>query len=119
MQWDRVIIEKILKSLNSKKEITILLEDKKLINTVKSSNIIHISKNCYEADFVLGSNRVESTCKKASLVFNYHEFLKNPNAIAVFFWQKGRPTIRFSSKKLKKFNLHVRGELSKFVSKKY
>lgn len=119
MQWDREIIEKIISSLQARKTTTIQVENSKLCDSIKKSKIFHIDKSCEKVDFVLTSKDKKVHCDKPHVVFNYHEFLSDPDAVAVFFWQKGRPTIRFSSKKLEKYGLHVNGELSKFVSHKY
>jgi hypothetical protein len=118
-QWDRMIIEKILSSLDEQNKIAIQVENSELYKNLKNSKILHIHKDCTDIDFVLTSKKLKRHCDKPHIVFNYHEFLKDPNAIAVFFWKKGRPTISFSSLRLKKYGLHVNGELSRFVSSKY
>ena len=118
--WDQVIIERMLSSVSPKTTINVYVEDLKLKKLLETSKIFTLKDNCSEADFtLLSTNREDTQCDKPALVFNFREFRSSPNAIAVFFWQKGRPTIRFSSKRLSHYGLHVRGELVKFVSTKY
>jgi len=117
--WNRIIIERILSSVSSKTNIDVYVEDSKLKKLLETSKIFTFKEHCSEADFIFLSFKYKSECDKPAIVFNFKEFRNTSNAIAVFFWQKGRPTIRFSSKRLIHYNLHVSGELVKFVSTRY
>jgi hypothetical protein len=117
--WDRIIIERMLSSVSDKTDISVYTEDTKLKMIIKTSKVFTIKEYCSEADFILISSKSKIVCDKPAIVFNFKKFRSNPNAIGVFYWQKGRPTIRFSSKRLSLYGLHVSGELSKFVSTKY
>ncbi len=104
--------------MTDKKEITIYFQDTYLEKIYQDMDRVHRTDDCEKADFVLAHEGVKKSCKKPEIIFNYDEFKDNPDAVGVFFWQKGRPTIRFSSKRLQQFGLQVKGELSKFVSSK-
>jgi len=117
--WEGVILEKILFSISKEKNVVIYTEDENIVSIIKKIKHISISKDCKDADYVLNNlNKLNSSCKKPEIVFDYSIYRKDSNAICVFFWQKGRPTIRFSAKRLQNFGLKVNGELSKFVSSK-
>ncbi len=102
----------------AKKEIKIYAHGKGLDQVCKEMSNISKIDDCNHADFVLAGEGLAKSCQKPEIVFNYDSFKNDPDAVGVFFWQKGRPTIRFSSKRLQKFGLQVGGELAKFVSSK-
>ncbi len=116
--WEALILEKMLTSMAAKKEIKIYVQDKGLDQVCTEMNSISKINDCDQADFILAGKGLSESCKKPEIVFNYDTFKNDPYAVGVFFWQKGRPTIRFSSKRLQKFGLQVGGELAKFVSSK-
>jgi len=118
IHWEAAILEKMLTSMTEKNEIKVYAHDKSLYQVCKEMRNISKVNNCNKADFILAEKELQTSCKKPKIVFNYNEFKNNPYAVGVFFWQKGRPTIRFSSKRLKNFGLQVEGELAKFVSSK-
>jgi hypothetical protein len=113
-KWEGIIIEQMLKSLSKNKKITIYTKDENLRKLAKHNSDIQINSDCTKADFILADTK--ESCHKPTIVFDYYKYRKTPEAVGVFFWQKGRPTIRFSKKRLNNFGLKVTGELSKFVS---
>jgi len=115
--WETLILEKMLNSMVKKKEIAVYSKNKTICKIVFPAKEIQFTDSCQKADFVLCSSGIDKSCDKPLIVFKYNKYLKNKNAVGVFFWQKGRPTIRFSQKRLEHFKLHVNGELSKFVSR--
>ena len=117
--WDRIIIERMLSSIVPQKNINVYVDNPELKKLLETSQIFTFQNDCSEADFIFLPFKHKSKCDKPAIVFNFKEFRTTSNAIAVFFWQKGRPTIRFSSKRLNYFGLHVNGELVKFVSTRY
>lgn len=119
LDGDRIIIEKMLGSIQNSKKIKVYIQDENFVNIIKKSKILIRVKSCEEADFTLLNEGSLIECKRPSIVFNFREFRASSNAIGVFFWQKGRPTIRFSLNRLNHYNLKVTGELEKFVSQKY
>ena len=114
--WEALILKKMLNSMSKKSEITVYTHDMHLEDIAVAGEKISMVNKCEKADFVLSDIDIQKSCKKPIIVFNYEKYLKIPRAVGVFFWQKGRPTIRFSKKRLEHFKLHVSGELSKFVS---
>jgi len=118
-KWDRLIIERMLTSVSSSDTINVYAKkqaDRDILNVSKQ---LHVVPSCEEADFILIYPEQKFVCEKPAIVFTFQEFRKMSNAIGVFFWQKGRPTLRFSSQRLAHYHLHVKGELSQFVSTKY
>ncbi len=115
-EWEGLILKKILHSISKHQEIAVYSKNKVLVDELKDSRFIHIVEDCTKCDFVLAKDEVNNSCQKPTIVFSYYDYLHTPTAVGVFFWQKGRPTIRFSEKRLRSFHLHVTGELSKFVS---
>jgi len=115
-EWEELILQKMLHSISKSKNIAVYSKDKSLMHEFKNSDSIRSVASCQNCDFILAKDDVNSSCHKPTIVFSYYEYLNTPTAVGVFFWQKGRPTIRFSAKRLKHFDLQVRGELSKFVS---
>ena len=118
IEWEALIVEKMLTSMATEKEIKVYAQEKRLDQVCKEMHNVSKIDNCNKADFVLVGKELPESCKKPEIVFDYNTFKKDSNAVGVFFWQKGRPTIRFSSKRLKQFGLQVEGELAKFVSSK-
>jgi len=116
--WEKLIVEKILKSMTNKEDIMVYTTDKGLKSLVSNIKDITLINSCQKADFILSLRDRNISCHKPEVVFDYANYLYNKNAVGLFFWQKGRPTIRFSSKRLENFGLHIHGELSKFVSSK-
>jgi len=115
--WEAVILRKILFSITQKKELTVYSGDEHLRMVLHQIEGIRVSEECLKnVDFVLSKDGRDDVCAKPEILFDYERYLKTKNAIGVFFWQKGRPTIRFSKKRLDDFHLKVRGELTKFVS---
>jgi hypothetical protein len=118
VEWEREILKSILHSMKKKPTIAVYTPDSNIQKILEGLDSIVLLKRCDGADFVLLKKKREKVCKKPTVVCDYELYAKEPNAVAVFFWQKGRPTIRFSSKRLKRFGLKVHGELEKFVSTK-
>jgi len=118
IKWESLILEKMLTSMSSTNKVLIYTKSPKMKKIVEhlTDGKVRVTNNCKKADFALLTEDEKEACDKPEIVFNYRGYLHNQNAVGVFFWQKGRPTIRFSSKRLKYFDLQVRGELSKFVS---
>jgi len=116
-EWEGIILAKMLQSMSTNRVVSVYTKDKELQKELKNSYIVKIVQTCQKSDFVfVRKDEADPGCKKPLIVFDYYQYLHTKDAVAVFFWQKGRPTIRFSQKRLQHFDLKVRGELSKFVS---
>ena len=116
--WEGLIVEKILLSISHNRDLNVYSQDKHVVELLKNIKKVHLTKNCGEADIVLSNLHYNERCHKPEIVFNYSKYKDRPEAIGVFFWQKGRPTIRFSEQRLKEFGLHIDGEMAKFVTAK-
>jgi hypothetical protein len=117
-EWEGEILKSILHSMKKKPTIAVYTPNPNIQKILEGLDSIILLKRCDDADFVLLKKKREKICKKPAVVCDYELYVEDHNAVAVFFWQKGRPTIRFSSKRLKRFGLKVDGELEKFVSTK-
>ncbi len=118
LKWEKLIVLNILISMSKEAKTTVYTSSNTLKKILCNTDVLKFVQNCEKADFVLSSENENKKCKKPELVFKYTNYIKNPYAVAVFFWQKGRPTIRFSKQRLKKFGIKIHGELSKFESEK-
>jgi len=119
-EWEALILEKMLESVSTKKSIVKVYTDDKILATeLQKDKSFTVTDKCDECDFIVIKEPWKiNGCNKPEIVFDYHSYKKTPDAIGVFFWQKGRPTIRFSAQRLGRFGLKVNGELKKFVSQK-
>jgi len=116
-ELEGMILAKMLQSISKSGVVYVYTKDKELQQELQNSYIVKIVQDCQKSDFVfLRKDDSSKGCQKPLIVFDYYQYLHTKDAVAVFFWQKGRPTIRFSQKRLQHFDLKVRGELSKFVS---
>ena len=111
-------MKKILLSISHEKDLNVYSQDEHVVELLKNIKKVHLTKSCDKADIVLSTLHYNKGCHKPEIVFNYSEYVDTTEAIGVFFWQKGRPTIRFSEQRLKEFGLHIDGELAKFVTAK-
>ena len=111
------IMEKISSALIQKSEISIFTNDSKNIKILESSKKLKNVLSCEESDLVLTKTKINSFCKKKVLVFatNYLAFVKSPDAIGAFFYQKGRPNIIFREENLKKHNIILPKEFEKYI----
>lgn len=111
------IMEKISSALIQKNEIAVFTKDLKYIEIVKSSNKLKDVLSCDEADIDLIEIKTTSLCTKKVLLFatNYLAFVKSPDAIGAFFYQKGRPNIIFREENLKKHNIVLSKEFEKYI----
>jgi hypothetical protein len=115
--WEGAILEKMLLSISQKKVPVVFSQGKDLDKVIVNMKKIHFTDNCMKADFILSDEQeLDKSCLKPKIVLNYRTYRNSSNAVGVFFWQKGRPTIRFSAKRLDHYGLVARGELSKFVT---
>ena len=111
------IMERISSALIQKNEIFVFAKDSKYIAIVKSSNKLKNVSSCEEADMILTEMRITSLCNKEVLLFatTYLAFIKSPDSIGAFFYQKGRPNIIFREENLKKHNITLPKEFEKYI----
>jgi len=103
--------------MSNDKIVNVYSESEHIHEVLNKLDDIHFVNDCKEADFVLlDEQEIEESCIKPEIVFSYAKYHHNEYAVGVFFWQKGRPTMRFSAKHLQAYGLVVKGELSKYVS---
>ena len=111
------IMEKISSALIQKNEISVFAKDSRNIEIVQFSNKLKNVLSCEESDMILTKIKINSLCNDKVLVFatNYLAFMKSPNAIGAFFYQKGRPNIIFREENLKKHNIILPKEFEKYI----
>ncbi len=117
--WNRLILEKIVTAVIPETPVKLYTQEHELIESLTDSRAVALQSKCSHANIVLRGSASQEQCGKPAIVFSYSDFIAMNDAVGVFYWQKGRPTIRFSQKRLEKFGLNINGEMSKFVSNRY
>lgn len=117
--WNRLILEKIVTAVIPATPVKLYTQERELLQSLENSKAVSLQSECFRADIILRGITSQEQCGKPAIVFSYGDFIAMDDAVGVFYWQKGRPTIRFSQKRLEKFGLNINGEMSKFVSNRY
>ena len=111
------ILSTIAHALVDKNSLNVCLDDKDLESSKKYAKSLKFV-SCSKADIVFTSKAkdVDTKCK-TGLVFatSYYLYRHSPMVVGAFFWQKGRPSIIFRKKQLKKLGIKLPGEFSKYV----
>lgn len=111
------ILSAISHSLMHKDKINIYVDDPTLSKN-KNKNIKLSFVEYKNADIVFTSdvNIVKSLDNKA-IVFatTYYAYAHLPHAVGAFFWQKGRPNIIFSEKRLKELSIKLPNKFDKYI----
>ncbi|WP_456463829.1 hypothetical protein [Persephonella sp.] len=83
----------------------------------KYSKILIPSYECDEADVVIAGDLLKNKdCeKKVMIVTKYYLIRKYQNAVAAFYWYKGRPNIVFIKERLEKFGIKLPTEYEKYI----
>ncbi|MDQ7055576.1 MAG: hypothetical protein Q9M89_03460 [Persephonella sp.] len=109
------IISKICSAI-SKKDIGIkvyLTENMKYI--IKYSKIFVPVDSCEDADIVVAGQEIHNCRGKIMVVTRYFLLKRYKNAVAAFYWYKGRPNITFVKEKLERYHISLPEKFSKFV----
>ncbi len=109
------IISKICSALTGK-SIGIkvyLTENMKYI--IKYSKIFIPVEKCSDADVIVAGKKVQSCKGKIMVVTRDYLLKKYEDAVAAFYWYKGRPNIIFVEEKLKKHGISLPKEFLKYV----
>jgi ribosomal protein L7Ae-like RNA K-turn-binding protein len=110
-------MEKISSVLIQKNEVSVFAKDSRNIEIVQASNKLKNVLLCEDSDLILTKIEITTLCNEKVIVFatNYLAFVKSPNAIGAFFYQKGRPNIIFREENLKKHNIVLPKEFEKYI----
>ena len=111
---------KIIKNLvdvidKSNTSVWVVSDDSDVRGSLKELNM---AKTCKEAKvlILLSETNMPKYClSKPILVLDYDLLEKHSNAVAAFFWQKGRPNIVFLKKRLQHFSISLPPTYEKYV----
>ena len=111
---------KIIKNLvevidKSNTSVWVVSNDSDVLGSLKQLNM---AKTCKEAKVLILSSEknMPKHCRaKPILVLDYDLLKKHSNAVAAFFWQKGRPNIVFLKKRLQHFSISLPPTYEKYV----
>jgi len=83
----------------------------------KYSKILIPSYECDKADIVIAGDQLKNkNCeKKVMIVTKYYLIRKYENAVAAFYWYKGRPNILFIKERLEKFGISLPAKYKKYT----
>jgi len=102
------IVGKIIFALNSDAKIW-LNKETNYIDTI-NTNKLNIVNYCKDANIVIinSRKRIPINCKGLPVItFEYSLLKDNKNAVASFFWKRGRPNIVFVKDRLNNFNIKI------------
>ncbi len=88
------------------------------IKELRNNKAITAVYTCEEADFVVLStmDQLPAECKEKPLfATRYKIFMKNPETIGAFFWQKGRPNIIFHRESLEKHHISLGASYDRYI----
>ena len=110
------IVGKIIYALNS--DAKIWINKKTNYKDVVDTSVLNIVNYCNDANIVMiNSNKtIPINCKDLPIVtFDYNLLSKNKNAVAAFFWKRGRPNIIFIKDRLDKFNISIPNKYQSYL----
>ncbi len=109
------IISKICSAVTGKNaDIKVYLtENMKYIT--KYSKIFVMVDRCKDADVVIAGKELQNCRGKLMVVTKYYLLKKYNNAVAAFYWYKGRPNIIFVKERLENFKILLPDRFIKYV----
>ncbi|MBK3332838.1 hypothetical protein GWK41_07130 [Persephonella atlantica] len=109
------IISKICSAISGKHIGIKVYLTKNMKYIIKYSKIFVPVNSCENADIVVVGKEIENCRGKIMVVTRYYLLKKYDNAVAAFYWYKGRPNIIFVKEKLKKYRISLPEEFLKYV----
>jgi hypothetical protein len=116
-EYELKLYEKVLPLVLKNRHIKVYL-DKHSKNILDGSNTFIVLSDCTKADILIGKDfsNIESSCKnKPIFATSYRAFKRLNTAFGAFYWRKGRPQIKFNSKRLKELNLVLPTSLKRYA----
>ncbi len=103
-----------------KMETKVYFDTKRYKDIPKLVKTFRYTDDCKDADilFVDRFDTLPKECQKNHEIFvtSYRDFIKHKDRIVgAFFWQKGRPTIIFNGKMLKRFGIYLPKKYDKYI----
>ncbi|WP_456384302.1 hypothetical protein [Persephonella sp.] len=114
---ESLILSEISSSLIGKKDrIKVYLTDN-MKYIIKYSKIFIPVQECDRAEIIIAGEDLETgNCRgKLMIVTRYYLIHKYTNAVAAFYWHKGRPNIIFISERLKHFKISIPKKYNKYI----
>ncbi len=83
----------------------------------KYSKILIPSYECDKADIVIAGEQLKNKdCEKKVMIVTKYYLLRNyKNAVAAFYWYKGRPNILFIKERLERFGINLPEKYKKYT----
>lgn len=107
----------IAKAVTQKEFPSIFVQNGNALLPLESEAFSQV-KQCRDADFIIVRDyeRLPEPCQKKLLfATRYKTFLKHPEIIGAFFWQKGRPNIIFGRERLEKRQLKLDASFDRYI----
>ncbi|EHP29231.1 hypothetical protein SMGD1_0704 [Sulfurimonas gotlandica GD1] len=115
------ILEKIITEISVNKEIKVWSDNKNILNTLKSHNILNTTDNCEDASIIIlqeQNNLLEECSSKTIFVLNYEMLSEIPKSFGALFWKKGRPNIVILKSRIKAQSIQVSNDLKPYLEEK-
>lgn len=104
------IIKAIISVISPKQQKVWVDKKNKNISQFIYLKSLNIKENCEDSNVLLLKSDVQlqKACKNLpALVLDYNLLNRYDNAVAAFFWKKGRPNIVFIKDRMKKFEIKL------------
>ncbi|MBC8237760.1 MAG: hypothetical protein H8E76_05965 [Helicobacteraceae bacterium] len=102
------IVQAIVATVNTYDQAVWIQKNDKELLELLDVNRFNISDTCKDAGVLIlqSSTSFSGACKDKPIVVLDYDILKDhKNAVAAFFWKKGRPNIVFIKDRIEKFNI--------------
>ena len=113
---ESLILSEISTVLLGKAKIKVFLTDN-MKYILKYSKILIPVQTCREAELVIAGEKIKTDdCRGKLMVVTKYYLIKQYNeAVAAFYWHKGRPNIIFIYERLKKFDIKLPDRYYKYI----
>ncbi len=114
---ESIIISQISSTLTGKQYRIKVFATDNMKYIFKYSKILIPNYECDKADIVVAGDQLKNkSCeKKVMIVTKYYLIRKYENAVAAFYWYKGRPNVVFIKERLKKFGIKLPAKYKKYI----
>ncbi|PHQ65129.1 MAG: hypothetical protein COB99_05750 [Sulfurimonas sp.] len=115
------ILEKIISDISVNEETKVWSDNKNILNTLKSHNILNTTDNCEDATIIIlqeYNNLITQCSSRAIFVLNYKLLSDIPQSFGALFWKKGRPNIVIIKSRIKAQSIQVSNDLNPYLEDK-
>ena len=102
------IVKAMVNVINTSEQKIWIPEDDKNIFKLLNKGAFNITKKCENANLIILREKrllAPKCMQKPLVILDYDLFNDYDNAVAAFFWKKGRPNIVFIKKRIEKFKI--------------